>query len=92
MAIRVSETHEICIMFIKDCRTLTYVSWFSYRVCLILKIHENMSSKSKGILIYIQQDATLLALFYLETAQHISDDTPPTAHSNQFQLFHDSGR
>jgi hypothetical protein len=44
-------------------------------VCLILQIHENMSSKSKGILIYIQQDATLDRLFYLETALLVSGDT-----------------
>jgi len=86
-------------------------------------------------LIYIQQDATLHSLFFLETALHVSGcttthlqqlkqlylqhlvfvtplllpdgddgwwyhqkhvqrfpDTPPTAHSNQFQLFHDNGR
>jgi len=77
------------------------------------------------ILIYIQQDATLHSLFYLETALHVLGGTtkrirsannciysiwylsqcycyllllwelvrtPPTAHSNQFKLFHDSGR
>jgi hypothetical protein len=66
---------------------------------------------------YIQQDAMLHRLIYLENALHVSDGTithhqerkqlyqqhlvfvtpcgwptPPTAHSNQFQLFHDSGR
>ena len=86
----------------------------------------------KNILIYIQQDATLHSLFYLETALHVSGGTSThhqerkqlylrhlvfviplllpaaivrvgtglrtglsvlcTAHSNQFQLFHDSGR
>ena len=87
-----------------------------------------------NILIYIQQNATLHCLFYLETALHVSGGTtnhpqerkqtylqhlvlftplllsaaiveelervrvccgwrtPPTAHSNRFQLFHDSGR
>jgi hypothetical protein len=87
-----------------------------------------------NILIYIQQDATLHSLFYLETDLHVSGGTtthhwgrkqlylqrlvfvtpllvsvtiveelelgwvccgwrtPPTAHSNQFQLFHDSDR
>jgi len=87
-----------------------------------------------NILIYIQQDAMLHSLFYMETALHVSGGTithhqerkqlylqhqvfvtplllsaaivealevvwvccgwrmPPTAHSNQFQLFHDSGR
>jgi len=61
---------------------------------------------------YIQQDATLHSLFYLETALHVSGSTIthhqehkqlylqhlvfvtplPTAHSDQFQLFHNSGR
>ena len=87
-----------------------------------------------SILIYIQQDAMLYSLFYLEGALHVSGGTfthhqerkqmylqrmvfvtplllpaaiveelkpvwvccgwrtPPTAHSNRFQLFHDSGR
>jgi len=60
-----------------------------------------------NIVIYIQQDAALRILFYLETALHVSGGTtthpqerkqlylqrtPPTAHSNQFQLVHDSGR
>jgi len=59
------------------------------------------------ILIYIQQDAMLHSLFYRETAlqvlggtiNHLQERkqlylkrTPPTAQSNQFQLFHDSGR
>jgi hypothetical protein len=67
-----------------------------------------------NIQIYIQQDATLHSLFYLETA-HVSGGTsthnqehkqlylqhlvfvtplllPLTAHSNQLQLFHNSGR
>jgi len=65
----------------------------------------------KNTLVYIQQDATLHSLFYLETALHVSGGitshyqerkqlylehlvfvTQSTAHSNQFQLFHDSGR
>jgi hypothetical protein len=29
---------------------------------------------------------------YLETALYVSGGTPLTAHSNRFQLFHDSGR
>jgi len=70
-----------------------------------------------NILIYIQQDATLHSLFYLETAVHVSGGTithhqerkttvstasgicmccgwrtRPTTHTDQFQLFHDSGR
>jgi hypothetical protein len=80
--------------------------------------------KHSNILTYIQQDAMLHSLIYLETALHVSGgttthhqkdkqlylqhlvfvttllltaaivlcSTPPTAHSNQFQLFHDRGR
>jgi len=55
----------------------------------------------KCIVVYIQQDATLHILFYVENALHVSGGTTthhppwrplPTAHSNQFQLIHDSGR
>jgi hypothetical protein len=93
-----------------------------------LKNSENKTT-FLNILIYIQQDATLHSLFYLETALHVLGGTtthhqerkklylqhlvfvtplllpaaiveemelvwhmPPTAPSNRFQLFHDSGR
>jgi hypothetical protein len=40
----------------------------------------------KNILIYIQQDATLHSLFYLETALHILDGTT-THHQEYKQLY-----
>ena len=40
----------------------------------------------KNILIYIQQDATLHSLFYLETALHISGGTT-THHQERKQLY-----
>jgi hypothetical protein len=40
----------------------------------------------KNILIYIQQDATLRSLFYLETALHVSGDTT-THHQEHKQLY-----
>jgi hypothetical protein len=40
----------------------------------------------KNILIYIQQDATLHSLFYLETALHISGGTI-THHQKRKQLY-----
>ena len=40
----------------------------------------------KNILIYIQQDATLRSLFYLETALHVSGGTP-THHQERTQLY-----
>jgi hypothetical protein len=39
-----------------------------------------------NILIYIQQDATLHSLFYLETALRVSGDTT-THHQEQKQLY-----
>jgi hypothetical protein len=39
-----------------------------------------------NILIYIQQDATLHSLFYLETALHVSDGTI-THHQERKQLY-----
>jgi len=105
--------------------------WFdSQQREYILDFNVRGSVYRKNRLIYIQQDATLHSLFYLETALYVSGgttthhqerkqlylehlvfvtplllpaaiveelelvctSTPPTAHSNQFQLFHDSGR
>jgi hypothetical protein len=40
----------------------------------------------KSVLIYIQQDATLHILFYLETALHVSDGTI-TPHQQRKQLY-----
>ena len=40
----------------------------------------------KNILIYIQQDATLHSLFYLETALHVSGSTP-THNQERKQLY-----
>jgi hypothetical protein len=40
----------------------------------------------KNILIYIQQDATLHSLFYLETALHVSGGTP-SHHQERKQLY-----
>ena len=40
----------------------------------------------KSILIYIQQDATLHSLFYLETALHVSGRTT-THHQERKQLY-----
>ena len=40
----------------------------------------------KNILVYIQQDATLHSLFYLETALHVSGGTS-THHQERIQLY-----
>ena len=39
-----------------------------------------------SVLLYIQQDATLHSVFYLETALHVSGGTP-THHQERKQLY-----
>ena len=43
-------------------------------------------NRERSILIYIQQDATLHSLFYLETALHVSGCTS-TRHQERIQLY-----
>ena len=68
--------------------TVVTVSSFYFSV-MIQHAHalviSNATSHS-NILIYIQQDATLHSLFYLETAQHVSDGTT-THHQERKQLY-----
>ena len=51
---------------------------------LVLKVHGSVHRNN--ILIYIQQDATLHGLFYLETALHVSGGTT-THHQERKQLY-----
>jgi hypothetical protein len=44
-----------------------------------------------AVLLYVQQDATLHSLFYLETALHVSGGTS-THHQERKQLFLQLGR
>jgi hypothetical protein len=53
--------------------------------CLLL-FNVHGSVHRKYILIYIQQDATLRSLFYLETALHVSGGTS-THHQEHKQLY-----
>ena len=53
-----------------------YLPFFSFHV----SVHRN------NILIYIQQDATLPSLFYLETAVHVSGGTT-THHQERKRLY-----
>jgi hypothetical protein len=50
------------------------------------KFNDYGSVHRKNILIYIQQDATLHSLFYLETALHVSGGTT-THHQECKQLY-----
>ena len=54
---------------------------------LIIKdLRSSSDTKYSSILIYIQQDATLHSLFYLETALHVSGGTS-THHEELIQLY-----
>ena len=55
--------YEHCIINVKYYATI----WYKFNV--------HGSLHRKNILIYIQQDATLHSLFYLETAVHVSGGT-----------------
>jgi len=58
---------------------LLYVLYFSkntqFRKFIYPKFNVYGSVRRKNIVIYIQQDATLNSLFYLETALHVSGGT-----------------
>ena len=54
--------------------------------CSLQRTQKFKESLSSNILIYIQQDATLHSLFYLETALHISGGTT-THHQDRKQLY-----
>jgi hypothetical protein len=49
-------------------------------------VYGSVHRKNTSILIYIQQDATLHSLFYLETALHVSASTI-THHQKRKQLY-----
>jgi hypothetical protein len=49
-------------------------------------VHGSVHRKNIPIYVYIQQDATLHSLFYLETALHISGGTT-THHQERKQLY-----
>jgi hypothetical protein len=51
-----------------------------------IRVNIHGSVHRKNILIYIQQDATLHSLFYLETALHVSGGTS-THHQESIQLY-----
>jgi len=55
-----------------------------YKGSEIFNVHGSVHCKN--ILIYIQQDATLHGLFYLETALHVSGGTT-THHQERKQLY-----
>jgi glycyl-tRNA synthetase alpha subunit len=63
---------------------------WKYQACIInnsrSKFNVHGSVHHNNILIYIQQEATLHSLFYLETALHVSGGTS-TNHQERIQLY-----
>ena len=65
--------------------TVRITSLQHVRICDRKNFNIHGSVHRKNILIYIQQDATLHSLFYLETALHVSGGTT-THHQERKQL------
>jgi len=64
--------HNLIYTKLIGCWNLFFTALFVNKF-LVFNVHWSMHRKN--ILIYIQQDATLHSLFYLETAVHISGGT-----------------
>jgi len=72
------------------CHLLVLLGDLTFMVPCIVSIFQYISNKMQCYTVYL----------YLETDVHVSggtsthhqERTPPTAHSNRFQLFHESGR
>jgi len=60
------------------------IGWYTSNTLGEFNVHRSVNRKN--ILIYIQQDATLHSLFYLETALHVSDGTS-THNQERTQLY-----
>jgi len=58
--------------------------WETQNLLQVFNVHGSVHRKN--ILIYIQQDATLYSLFYLETTLHVSGGTT-THHQEGKQLY-----
>ena len=68
----------------KKTRKILYIDTTQMYFFFNFKFHGSVHSNN--ILIYIQQDATLHSLFYLETALHVSGVTT-THHQERKQLY-----
>jgi hypothetical protein len=66
------------------CQTVTTTCCDVSEDPTVFNVHRSVHSKN--ILIYIQQDATLHSLCYMETALHVSGGTS-THHQERIQLY-----
>ena len=60
--------------------------YFSSYIAFVFNIHGSVHCKNI-LIFYIQQDATLHSLFYLETAPHVSGGNT-THHQERIQLIY----
>jgi len=75
------------VCFTAEVRNLIQKSFFtSFLLNMEIQFNVHGSVHGKHILKYVQQDATLHSLFYLETALHVSDGTS-THHQERKQLY-----
>ena len=68
----------------KCCSHCVFVFCMDFRTNSEFNVHESVHRKY--VLLYIQQDATLHCLFYMETAVHVSGGTN-THHQERKQLY-----
>jgi len=66
------------------CSNTSCSHFYEYIPISFFNVHGSVLRKN--ILIYVQQDATLHSLFYLETALHVSGGTS-TLHQERIQLY-----
>jgi hypothetical protein len=60
--------------------------YFEVTHAVVFNVHLSVHRNNILIRVYIQKDATLHSLFYLETALHVSDGTI-THHQDRIQLY-----
>jgi hypothetical protein len=72
-----------CVFLLFRCLVSTQHNVIKY---IYLEFNDHGSVRRHNILVYIQQDATLHSLLYLETALHVSGDTI-THHQERKQLY-----
>jgi hypothetical protein len=66
------------------CLPINYFAALAHQRDTLFKVHGSVHRKN--ILIYVQHNATLYSLFYLETALHVSGGTP-THRQERKQLY-----
>jgi len=82
---RPEESYRLCCVVVCDLETSRMGAPYIYDISR-LRVNVHGSVHCNNILIYIQQDATLHSLFYMETALRVSVGTT-THHQERKQLY-----